>query len=181
MKILHVVRQFYPMVGGLENYVLHLVREQSRQGFDISVLTLNRNYLTGEKLMPRETMKNSIEVIRIPYWGSKKYPLAFKVLKHIREFDLIHVHGVDFFADFLALTSRLHRKKMVLTTHGGFFHTPWASGLKKVYFKTITRQTLKAFSRIIACSKNYQQIFSQISETNIDKSFSSSICIIFPL
>jgi alpha-1,3-mannosyltransferase len=163
MKVLHVVRQFYPMVGGLENYVFHLTREQAMGGNRVTVLTLNKDYRTGKKLASREITDHGISIIRVPFWGSKKYPLAFSLIHHVREYDLIHVHGMDFFADFLAITRFYHRKPLFLTTHGGYFHTRWGARFKRLYFRTITPFTLKAYSKVIACSKNDHRIFSQIS------------------
>ena len=32
MKILHIVSQFYPMIGGLENYVYNLAEQQIKTG-----------------------------------------------------------------------------------------------------------------------------------------------------
>ena len=42
MKILHVVRQYEPAVGGLESYVRAMAQHQKALGHEIVVLTLNR-------------------------------------------------------------------------------------------------------------------------------------------
>lgn len=41
MKIIHVVRQFSPSVGGLEDSVLSVAFEQRAMGIDAQVITLN--------------------------------------------------------------------------------------------------------------------------------------------
>lgn len=164
MKILHIVRQFYPTVGGLQNYVLNLAENQVKLGHEVAVVTLNRSSMTGERLSDFEKTDSGISIYRIPYFGSTKYPIAFKVLKYLKGKDLINVHAVDFFADLLAITKIFHRKKLVLTTHGGFFHTPWAGTLKKIYFKVITRFTLMSYNVIIGCSDNDIKIFKKITK-----------------
>ncbi|MCC2979784.1 WecB/TagA/CpsF family glycosyltransferase [Sphingomonas sp. IC4-52] len=162
MRIVHVVRQFAPGVGGLENYVRCLVREQRRQGHEPSVVTLNRLFDAPDVLLPDREVIDGVDVHRVAYRGSKRYPLAPGVLRHVREADLIHVHAVDFFADFLAHAGFIHRKPMVLSTHGGFFHTPYAQGLKKWYFKHITGHALKGYGAVIACSHADAALFEPI-------------------
>lgn len=161
LNITHIVRQFHPMIGGLENYVLYLTMAQASKGHQVKVITLDTNYVSGEKLPKNETI-NGVSVVRIPFWGHKKYPIATSVLKHIRDADIVHVHAVDFFADFLAYTRFIHKKKMVLTTHGGFFHTSWGGTLKKLFFNTVTRFSVKAYKTVIACSNNDALIFKKI-------------------
>jgi alpha-1,3-mannosyltransferase len=167
MRILHVVRQFHPAVGGLENMVLSLARAQRDAGLDVEVLTLNRRFQDMGTILPAEDRVDDIPVRRIPFFGSRRYPIAPYVLSHVKTFDLVHVHAVDFFADFLSATARIHRKPMVLTTHGGFFHTQFAKRLKQVYFKTITKTALQNYRRVIACSDNDAVTFRTIADARV--------------
>ncbi len=162
MKILHVVRQFYPMIGGLENYVLHLSNHQIKNGHEVGIATLNRNFITGERLPKNEILSTGQMIIRVPYSGMKKYPVAPKIFNLIKNYDVIHVHAIDFFADFLAFSQFIHKRKLILTTHGGFFHTNWGTTFKKLYFKAITRQSLKRYSAVIGCSDNDVNLFKNI-------------------
>ncbi|NLS12484.1 glycosyltransferase family 4 protein [Vibrio sp. SM6] len=162
MKVIHVVRQFSPAIGGLENFVFDLIKAQLAQGIDASVVTLDRRYDSGEALAPSERIQG-IRVERIPFFGSYKYPIAPKVLSTIREADIVHVHAIDFFVDYLALTHFIHKKPMVVSTHGGFFHTKFAKNLKKAYFNTITRASLTRSRRIVACSENDQNLFATLN------------------
>jgi alpha-1,3-mannosyltransferase len=154
------------MIGGLENYVLNLAKEQVNSGLKVSVVTLNKSFIDNHELIPNETIYN-IDIIRIPYFGSPRYPLAFTILKYLKGFDIVHVHAVDFFADFLSLTKLFHRKPLILTTHGGFFHTKKNLMLKKMVFHIISRITLTNYKTIIACSYNDLQTFSKISKNVI--------------
>jgi alpha-1,3-mannosyltransferase len=162
MQITHVVRQFAPGVGGLETFVMCLAREQQRQGHQPLVVTLNRLFGAAGTSLPAQEVIDGVEVRRVPFVGSNRYPIAPGVLRHVRDADLIHVHGVDFFADFLAHTGFVHRKPMVLSTHGGFFHTAFAKGLKDWYFRHITRRTIQGFGAVIASSHADAALFAPI-------------------
>ncbi len=163
MRIVHVVRQFHPGVGGLENVVLELASAQARSGNSVRVVTLDRlfNDATRQKLPARETF-DGIDIERIPYFGSTRYPIAPTVLRHVRDADLVHVHAIDFFFDYLAWTKPLHRRKLVVSTHGGFFHTQYAALLKRVWFQTITRLSLRAYAGIAAVSASDFERFGSI-------------------
>jgi alpha-1,3-mannosyltransferase len=162
VKITHVTRQFYPAVGGVENVVLHLARRQVRSGHQVQVVTLNCVFSDGQKLPPRDELWG-IQIRRIPFWGSRRYPIAPGVMGHLGDSDILHIHCVDFFVDFLVFMKWRHRKKIVLHTHGGFFHTPWLIDLKKAYFHTITRWVLKGCAKVIAVSEGDWITFSRIS------------------
>ncbi|NHN85955.1 glycosyltransferase [Acetobacter musti] len=163
MKILHVVRQFSPSVGGLEDAVLSIARQQRNDaGLDAQVITLNRVFNNDDFLAPRDSV-SGVPVIRIPWGGSTRYPIAPSVLWHLSGADIVHVHAIDFFFDYLALTRCLHRHPLVVSTHGGFFHSGAYSRLKKLWFSSITRTSIRAYSRIVACSENDAELFAPIA------------------
>ncbi|QIZ78446.1 WecB/TagA/CpsF family glycosyltransferase [Ferrimonas lipolytica] len=162
MRVLHIVRQFSPAMGGLENFVKSLVLEQRSNGIDAEVLTLNRVFHQQAETLPAADCIDGIPVTRIGYRGSYKYPIAPTISSYLSSYDLIHVHGVDFFVDYLALTAPFHGKPLLLSTHGGFFHTPFASTTKKLLFNTVTRLSLKAYRQVYACSNNDYQRFKPI-------------------
>ncbi|HSX85253.1 MAG TPA: glycosyltransferase family 4 protein [Cellvibrio sp.] len=167
INVTHVVRQYLPSIGGMEEVVRNIARHQLRQGHKATrIITLDRLFRnTGEVLPARDTI-DGVEIIRLPYRGSTRYPLCPAVLKHLGDTDLIHVHGVDFFYDFLAATKWLHKRPLVLSTHGGFFHTSFASRSKLAYFNTVTRLSSSAYSQVVATSANDGQLFSRIMRPN---------------
>lgn len=167
MRIVHVVRQFWPAVGGLENFVLELASQQLRSGLEPHVLTLNRVHS-----LPGEILKSSDETLGIPihrigYVGSRRYPIAPAVAFRLRPFDIVHVHAVDFFCDFLSATRAIHGRPLVLSTHGGFFHTARNERLKRVFFNTVTRLSLKGFHMVLASSINDERIFRPITDDRL--------------
>ncbi len=165
IKIAHVVRQYLPSIGGMEEVVRNIARAQKATQ-EVKIITLNRLFRNRSEYLESREYIDGIEVIRLPFSGSSRYPLCPQVLKELDSVDLVHVHGVDFFYDFLAVTRWLHRKPLVLSTHGGFFHTSFASRAKRAYFNTITRLSTQAYNRVIATSSNDGNLFKPIVSAN---------------
>lgn len=163
MDTLQVVRQYLPGTGGMETYVANLCRHLIMRGHRADVATLDYMFKTGQKLPPHEQI-DGVEVIRFPSSGNARYFFAPSLLEALPRYDLVHIHGVDFFADLLGTLRRLHGKPLVLTTHGGFFHTPWMSWLKRAFFRTVTRNSLKGVDRVIASSPADAETFSEITD-----------------
>lgn len=163
MNVVHVVRQFHPSVGGMEDVVLNVARHhQAVSGDRAEVVTLDRVFSQPQQHLPARDSHAGIPVRRLPWSGSSRYPLARGVLGAIRSADVVHVHGIDFFYDYLALTGALHGKPMIVSTHGGFFHTAYASRLKRLWFGSITRASAHAYRRVVATSENDGAVFSQV-------------------
>lgn len=168
LQVVHVVRQFHPGVGGLENFVEQLATRQAAAGHRVRVATLDRIFHDpGKRCLPARGEHHGVEIVRMPFKGSQRYPLAPQALAAVRDADLIHVHGVDFFADYLAATATAHRRPMVLSTHGGFFHTRFARLAKQLYFQTVSRATLSQFGAVIACSIADEQLFKRIAGSRV--------------
>lgn len=163
IKVTHIVRQYLPSIGGMEEVVRNIATHQVRKGHKgTRIITLNRLFRNAQDQLPAREIIEGVEVIRLPYYGSSRYPLCPGILGELGDADVVHVHGVDFFYDFLAATKWIHRRPLILSTHGGFFHTRFASRAKQTYFKTITRLSGKAYSSVVATSANDGDLFSQI-------------------
>jgi len=157
--VVHIVRQFSPSVGGLETSVLNLARSQREiLGIDARVVTLDRVF-GGTETLRAEDNVSGVPVRRLRWRGSQRYPLAPSVLRHLQSADVIHVHAIDFFFDFLAVTRPFHGCAMIASTHGGFFHSPQLSILKRIWFATVTRLSIQAYRRIVACSHSDADLF----------------------
>lgn len=166
VRIVHVCRQFWPAIGGMEAVVEALARLQAKNGHTVSVVTLDRVFGQAERL-PATDQLGPIAVRRLPFKGSRRYPVAPGVLRHLRDADVVHVHGIDFFFDFLALTKPLHRRPLVVSTHGGFFHTQFASRLKQLYFNTVTRLSLTQYGFTAASSAQDEQLFAKLRRSGL--------------
>ncbi len=164
MRVLQVARQFYPKVGGIEGCVLNLSRGLLARGHDVEVVTLDRDLRTGNRL-DSPTSIDSIPIHRVPYFGSPRYPVAPRWLRFVDDFDVIHIHAIDFFIDSAALGRRLglHRKPIVVTTHGGIFHTAAFRKAKDFYWQHVLRRSLSAASAVVAVSERDAEMFRSIA------------------
>jgi alpha-1,3-mannosyltransferase len=161
VKILQITRQFLPSTGGIEAVVDGLSRALQNHGHEVSIVTLKKIFATGEAA-PDRSVVNGLPVSRIDHWGIRRYPIAPKVLSHVNGQDLLHVHAVDFFVDFLGWSQAFHKHPIVLSTHGGIFHTKWLSRLKSIYFRTVTRRSLRRVAAVLCVSPQDYQLFSKI-------------------
>lgn len=163
VRVVHVVRQYAPNIGGLEDVVRNLAAKQNGRFAGLKVVTLDRLFTDLSARLPGREIIDGIEVCRIPFRGSTRYPLAPSVLGEIKDADLVHVHAVDFFYDALALSRFWHRKTLVATTHGGFFHTARFARLKQVWFNSLTRLSSSQYSGIACCSQSDFDLFRKIA------------------
>jgi alpha-1,3-mannosyltransferase len=163
MRILQVARQFYPKVGGIESCVLNLSRGLIARGHHIEVVTLNRDLRTRELLNGPATI-DSIPIYRIPYIGSSRYPIAPAWLGFIDQFDVIHIHGIDFFIDSAAASRFVgfHQKPIVVTTHGGIFHTKAWQRTKEFYWRHVLLRSLRFADAVVAVSDSDASLFKPI-------------------
>jgi len=163
MRILQVARQFYPKVGGIESCVLNLSRGLTLRGHAVEVVTLNRDLRT-RRLLTGPTEIDSIRIYRIPYIGSSRYPIAPAWLGYIEKFDIIHIHGIDFFIDSAAASRFVgfHKKPIVVTTHGGIFQTRAWPRLKDFYWRNVLLRSLLFADKVIAVTDRDRALFSSI-------------------
>ncbi len=162
MRVLQVARQFYPSLAGVENSVEHLCLQLIGRGHRADVVTLDRCFYDMQKKLPARDNVRGIEVFRTPFWGRQRLFLAPGVLGLVRRYDLVHIHNVDSFAELLVATKPWHKRPLVLSTHGGFFHTTKAAALKRIYFNSATRLTLRGIDAVIAVSEHDRELFAPI-------------------
>jgi alpha-1,3-mannosyltransferase len=161
MKILQLTRQFLPAVGGMESVVEGLSIALKRNGHTVQVATLRLLFSSGA-LAPRESIEAGLNVHRMRHWGPQRYPVAPAALSAIRGYDLVHIHAIDFFVDYLSLLRLFHRVPLVVSTHGGFFHTRRSHAFKQMYFATVTRQSLGGVEAVVCVSQHDREVFSKI-------------------
>jgi alpha-1,3-mannosyltransferase len=161
MRILQLTRQFLPAEGGMESVVEGLSVALQQSGHTVRVATLRLLFSNGA-MAPAESVEAGLKVCRMRHWGPRRYPVAPGVIKAIRGYDLVHIHAIDFFVDYLSLLRLVHRIPMVISTHGGFFHTQQARTFKEMYFKTVTRRSLGGVGAVVCVSQHDRQMFERI-------------------
>jgi alpha-1,3-mannosyltransferase len=161
MRILQLTRQFLPAEGGMESVVEGLSVALQQKGHTVQVATLRLLFSNGT-MAPAESVESGLPVRRMRHWGPRRYPVAPGVFTAIRGYDLVHIHAIDFFVDYLSLLRLVHRIPMVISTHGGFFHTQRARAFKEMYFHTVTRCSLGGVGAVVCVSQHDRQMFSKI-------------------
>ncbi len=165
MNIVQVTHHVWPCTGGIESFVLGLSKELKRKGHNVKIVCLDK-CADGKKLKAFERVKG-ISVHRIPFTDLKLYKLAPSVLEFAKDVDIIHVHNIGFFSDFLAWTKSEHGAKLVLNTHGGIDHTQSFSWLKHAYKKTFLKKALKQFDAILCDSVDDFEAFKKFKNAKL--------------
>jgi len=167
MNIVHLVPNFYPAVGGTETFVHEISKGLYDQHHDVSVITNNklRNY--NKKLKKFEVI-DGIKIYRVPFKLILRYNMSLEAIKLLLalDYDILHIHSIGFLTDIIPLIKSIKKCKIVVSTHGGIFHTPNISFLKKIYFKYVAKIALNYADRVIASSFNDFSLFSKICDKN---------------
>ena len=163
MNILHVSHHFHPCKGGIESVVLQSCKALLEKGHECEVVCLNK-CAKSKAVLPAESIEKGVSVKRIPFIDLGVYKIAASVLGIVKESgaDVVHVHGINFFSDFLLFSKPLHGKKVVVSTHGGVFHTKKLGALKKAYFGFCQRLLLNRANKVIAVSESDLKLFGKI-------------------
>ncbi len=118
MKLVYVLENYYPNIGGVETLFKSLIESLAKEGHEITIVT---SRITPDS--PLKEKQGNIQIARMPF--SNRYLFTFLgffyVLPYIRSCDLVHTTSYNaaipaFFA------GKLFRKKVVIT-----FHEVWAA------------------------------------------------------
>jgi alpha-1,3-mannosyltransferase len=132
MKVLFLTHHFFPTIGGIESYSLGLAKELQRNKIEVKVVCFDSDPITKQKLATEETIQG-IAIKRIPFIDFGFYKIGFGLLKEIKQADLVHVQNIGFLSDFALLAKALHKKPVVVSTHGGVSHTKKRALIKSFY------------------------------------------------
>ena len=112
MRILHLYKDYFPVLGGIENHVRDLARMQVRRGHDVTVL------VTGPAAQAVEEDDAGVRVIKVPRMAVvASTPLSLEFYAHVRYFtyrtmvEFIGSFGFALEAVYLALPSESSRYK----------------------------------------------------------------------
>ncbi len=156
MKILFVLENHYPKIGGVETLFKDLTESLASKGHTITVLT---NKSPGDKLLAKESYMPNLTIIRKNFFNRYIFtffawiPAFFLARKH----DIIHTTSYNAgLPSFIA--GMLTRKKVIIT-----FHEVWAKmwfslphfGKISLYFHYLFEQLLLKlnFHKFIAVSQ----------------------------
>lgn len=155
MKILHLTKKYYPMIGGDAYVVYNLKKQQTKSGHKVYVLTSNCDEIVQNTEVFKFGLKNSsanldtitphrlISLFFLFIWGFRR----IRALKP----DLIHSHSADM-GFFISFAARYYKIPLVNTCHGISFNDKQYSTIKRIAEKFFLRYS--GFKRIITVDEN---------------------------
>lgn len=155
MKILWVLENYHPLIGGVETLFKSLEARLCQQGHQLIILTGNPG-----KSVPRTETGENYQVIRMPF--RNRYLFTFFAFPwvwwHARNVDLVHTSSYN--AGLPAfLGAKLRRKKVIITFHEAWgklwFQLPFISKAGKYLHYSFEQMLLKLpFDRFVAVSNS---------------------------
>jgi alpha-1,3-mannosyltransferase len=162
LSVLHVCTDFWPITGGIQSFVLELSRRTRALGVNAAIFCCNGSSAYPAKL-PSSDSVDGVPVTRAAYLDLRFYkPTLFSKVK-LRDYDVIHVHGLGAQLDYLALSKSTHGRPIILSTHGAIFHTKSLRWLKQQYFYRFQPFILSRVDLVAACSASDADLFQRIS------------------
>jgi glycosyltransferase involved in cell wall biosynthesis len=147
MRILHVYKDYHPILGGIENHVRTLAELQASAGHEVTVL------VTNPGRQPARQQLNSVTVIRAPRLAtvastplSPTFPLQLRRLRP----DITHLHfpyPVGELSQWLAG----RRRPYVVTYHSDVVRQQRVLGL----YRPLLQRILRGAARILPTSAQY--------------------------
>jgi rhamnosyl/mannosyltransferase len=166
MKILHIYKDYYPVVGGMENHIRMLAEGAVKRGLEVTVLVTSLTHSTEILQM------NGVKIIKAGRLATfSSTPLSFSLLSWVRRLkpDITHLHFPYPWGEIAHLMFG-HSQRTVITYQSDIVRQ---KSLLKVYRPFLGRILAKA-DRIIPTSPQYIQSSPHLSKV-ADK------CVVIPL
>ncbi|MBI5650020.1 MAG: glycosyltransferase, partial [Chloroflexi bacterium] len=166
MNILHIYKDYFPVVGGMENHIKLLAEAQAARGHNVSVLVTSHDHRTHIETV------NGVRVIfaaRLATISSAPISIALPQLLARERPDIAHLHfpyplgeAAQFFFG--------HARKVVITYQSDIVRQKYL----RVLYAPLMRRVLARADHIIASSPNY------IRTSPTLRAFESK-CVVVPL
>ncbi len=147
MKIVHVYKDYYPVLGGIENHVRMVAEEQARRGHDVTVLVTSRS-LRGEV-----SESNGVHLIKAGRLATvASAPISLSLFGWLRRLpcDVAHLHFPYPIGE-MAYLAGGQARRMVVTYHSDIVRQ---KGLLRVYAPFL-RRVLQRADRILPTNQRY--------------------------
>jgi glycosyltransferase involved in cell wall biosynthesis len=156
MKILHIYKDYYPVLGGMENHIKVLAESQVRRGHAVTVLVTHPTKITHVEMM------NGVRVIkagRLATIASTPISVSLPFLLSKERPDITHLHTpypIGELSQFYFGKTR----KVFLTYHSDVVRQ------KELlhFYKPFLKKVLSLADRIIVTSENYMKSSPHLRE-----------------
>ncbi len=150
MKILHIYKNYYPILGGIENHIKLACEELAQQpGYETQVVVTNGNFSTQRASI------NGVEVIKCGrLFELASTPVSFSMYWHLQSLkpDVVHFHFPYPPGELLGwLNYRNSSAKFILTYHSDVVRQSAIMGLYRPLFNRFLRRV----DHVIATSPDY--------------------------
>jgi glycosyltransferase involved in cell wall biosynthesis len=147
MRVLHVYKDYFPVLGGIENHVRLLAEEQARRGLDVTVLVTSPE---GPEVVEVRAGVRVIKAARLATIAST--PLSLGLFGWVRRLDadVAHLH-FPYPVGEVAHLLLGRAQRIVITYHSDVVRQ---RGILRIYRPLLWR-VLRHADRIIATSPNY--------------------------
>jgi len=155
MKVVHVYKDYYPVLGGIENHLRVLAEEQARRSHRVSVLAAS----PGRHRIDRTV--RGVRTILVPRLGtvcSTPISLGFLTTLPRLDADVVHLHFPHPPGEIAQLFAR-PRRPTVVTYHSDVVRQ---RRLVRLYHPLL-RRVLDGAARIIATSPQYARSSAQLN------------------
>lgn len=168
MKVAHVIPSISPRLGGPAMAMISYARAlQLQEKVELTILTTTRLMERGERT--RLSQLGNIDVRMFVAVGdtSRSFSASFKswFLKHVKEFDLIHVHAIFNFvslsACWIASLNRVPYIIRPLGTLSPFTRRLYSHGAKKAYYTLLAKPVLDRAAYVHCTTGNEERKVSQ--------------------
>jgi rhamnosyl/mannosyltransferase len=146
MHVLHIYKDYWPVLGGIENHVRLLAEGLAQRGHRVTVLTV------GQERRGMERMLGGVRVIyagRLATVSSAPLSPTLPLLLARERPDLVHLHLPDPTGDIAQTIAR--RAPLVITYHSDIVR----QRRMLAFYGPLLRRTLRRADRIVATSPNY--------------------------
>ena len=156
MNVLHIYKDYYPVLGGIENHIKMLAEGQVRRGLDVTVLVTHPGSGADERLI------EGVRVVRVKRLATvASTPLSLSLFLHAARLraDITHLHfpyPVGEAANLLFGRG----KKTVITYHSDVIRQ--RNMLR--FYRPLLWRVLRSADRIIATSPQYIRSSAYLSQ-----------------
>ena len=152
MRILQVIEFFSPSMGGSAQVAYQTARHLAQRGHQVSVWS--SDYGADGSRFPEGPFETVLFRCPVARWGFYPTPgLVPWAQRHVREFDLIHLHNLRTFQNLaVARAARRAGVPYVLSAHGSLPHLVERKGAKWVFDRLFGRRLLDGARRLVAVS-----------------------------
>lgn len=172
-RVLMVISQFYPLLGGAEVQAQRLAKGLFKRGINVAVLTRHLKGLPRYELMEGIPVYRAIRTIPLgALWGMCYMISVFLFLYRKRnEYDIIHCHIVQEFQTIVAVLFKLFFNKKVIVKMSSSGETSDFKVLKEVKFGRLFLRLIRNVDAIISvCKKSSEEILENgfLKETLVE-------------